>query len=80
MELTKREKYLTERVRRLCKNKEALAYVEEADGLIDDCKYLVYCTDEYEDIMDHCKGSSFPARSLKECAYFIDNEYIKCKD
>jgi hypothetical protein len=37
--------------------------VEREDGLIDDCKYMVYLEDGYEFSND---GQSFPAMSIKE--------------
>lgn len=77
-ELTQEERILTEKVRKMCKiQPQALYKVEkyEPGTLIDGCRYLVYSTDDYKDVMDHSRGASWPCRSLKECVYFVDNSY-----
>lgn len=42
---------------------------EEADDLIDNCKYLLYWTSEYTD--GECYGSCYPVRSYAEAIEFI---------
>lgn len=67
---------LTEKVKRLLSkdNKEKLGMVEEND-LIDNCKYIVYTSNEY---LFEDGGNSLPCRSLRECAEFIKNKaYLK---
>ena len=61
---------LTEKVKRLLSkdNKEKLGMVEEGDDLIDNCKYIVYTSNEY---LFEDGGNSLPCRSLRECAEFI---------
>lgn len=68
---------LIEKVKRLLskKDKEKLGMVEEENDLIDNCKYIVYTSNEYvfED-----GGNSLPCKSLKECADYIRNKaYLK---
>ena len=64
---------LTEKVKRLLSkdNKEKLGMVEEESYLIDNCKYIVYTSNEY---LFEDGGHSLPCRSLKECADFIKNK------
>lgn len=64
---------LTEKVKRLLSkdNKEKLGMVEEESDLIDNCKYIVYTSNEY---LFEDGGNSLPCRSLKECADFIKNK------
>lgn len=42
---------------------------EEDTDLVDDCKYMLYRTDEYTD--GECTGSCYPVRSINEAIYFI---------
>lgn len=42
---------------------------EEEDDLVDDCKYMLYWTDEYTD--GEYAGSCFPVRSINEAIHFI---------
>ena len=68
---------LTEKVKRLLskKDKEKLGMVEEESDLIDNCKYIVYTSNEY---LFEDGGNSLPCRSLKECADYIRNKvYLK---
>lgn len=68
---------LTEKVKRLLskKDKEKLGMVEEENDLIDNCKYIVYTSNEY---LFEDGGNSLPCRSLKECAEFIRKKaYLK---
>lgn len=67
---------LTEKVKRLLSkdNKEKLGMVEEESDLIDNCKYIVYTSNEY---LFEDGGNSLPCRSLKECADFIKNKAYK---
>lgn len=69
--------FLTEKVKRLLSkdNKEKLGMVEEENDLIDNCKYIVYTSNEY---LFEDGGNSLPCRSLRECAEFIKNKaYLK---
>lgn len=77
--LDKRTQYLTDKVRkRLPKDKQdALDYIEEADDLVDNCKYLVYYTDEYSD--GECIGSSYIVKTLSEAVEYIKNTLFKVK-
>lgn len=68
---------LTEKVKKLLskKDKEKLGTVEEENDLIDNCKYIVYTSNEY---LFENGGNSLPCRSLKECADYIRNKaYLK---
>ena len=68
---------LTEKVKKLLskKDKEKLGMVEEENDLIDNCKYIVYTSNEY---LFENGGNSLPCRSLKECADYIRNKaYLK---
>lgn len=68
---------LTEKVKRLLSkdNKEKLGMVEEENDLIDNCKYIVYTSNEY---LFEDGENSLPCRSLRECAEFIKNKaYLK---
>lgn len=68
---------LTEKVKRLLskKDKEKLGMVEEENDLIDNCKYIVYTSNEY---LFEDGGNSLPCRSLKECADYIRKKtYLK---
>lgn len=51
---------------------------EEEDDLVDDCKYMLYWTDEYTD--GECAGSCFPVRSITEAIYFIKNSLYKVEE
>ena len=55
------------------KYKDRLGDIEQADDLIDGCKYIVYTSDDYEFEDD---GNSLPCRSIGEVIYFIKNSTI----
>lgn len=44
---------------------------EEEDDLVDDCKYMLYYSDDYTD--GECYGSSYPVRSITEAIDYIKN-------
>ena len=77
--LDKRTQYLTDKVRkRLPKDKQdALDYIEEADDLVDDCRYIIYYTDEYSD--GECTGSSYIVKTLSEAVEYIKNTLFRVK-
>lgn len=68
---------LTEKVRKLVKNKDVIGSVSLYNGLIDNCKYIICCNRGYADFLEHCEKSSFPARSIKQCAELFDCAYYK---
>ena len=45
--------------------------IEEECDLIDDCKYIVYYSENYTD--GDCYGSSYPVKSITEAIDFIKN-------
>lgn len=45
--------------------------IEEEGDLIDDCKYIVYYSENYTD--GDCYGSSYPVKSITEAIDFIKN-------
>ena len=48
------------------------------DGLVDDCKYMLYYTDGYTD--GECVSSCYPVRSISEAIYFIKNCIFSIND
>ena len=48
---------------------------ELEDDLIDDCKYMLYYSDEYTD--GECYGSSYPVKSITEAIDYIKNSLYK---
>lgn len=48
--------------------------IECEDGLIEDCKYIIYTSEDYifED-----GGSDYPCKSIKEAVYFLKHSVIK---
>ena len=50
---------------------EVLEFIEEEDDLIDDCKYMLYYSDDYTD--GECYGGSYPVKSITEAIDFIKN-------
>ena len=45
--------------------------IEAEDDLVDDCKYMLYYSDDYTD--GECYGGSYPVVSISEAIYFIKN-------
>lgn len=45
--------------------------IEEENDLVDDCKYMLYYTDEFTN--GDCAGSSYPVKSITEAIDFIKN-------
>ena len=65
---------------RLPKNlKRAFGYVYQEDGLIDGCRYMIACADDYEDIIDHIPGAEFPVRSFLEAKSYLRDLYQPIK-
>lgn len=48
---------------------------ELEDDLIDDCKYMLYYSDNYTD--GECYGSSYPVKSITEAIDYIKNSLYK---
>lgn len=48
---------------------------ELEDDLVDDCKYMLYYSDEYTD--GECYGGSYPVRSITEAIDYIKNSLFK---
>lgn len=49
--------------------------ISREDELCDDCKYMVYYTDNYTD--GECSGSCYPVRSISEAVDFIKNSLFR---
>ena len=49
------------------------------DDLCDECKYMVYYTDEYTNDGE-CFGSCYPVRTISEAVDFIKNSLFKVND
>lgn len=47
------------------------------DDLVDDCKYMLYWTNEYTDSDGDGYGGSYPVRSIKEAIDFIKNSLFR---
>lgn len=50
--------------------------IEEEEDLVDDCKYMLYFSEEYTDD-GQCYGSSYPVRSITEAIDYIKNSLFK---
>ena len=50
--------------------REAVKDLEQEDGLVDDCKYMLVWSETYADAYNE-RGSCFPVKSLKEAAEFV---------
>ena len=50
---------------------ERVAFIEEEDDLIDDCKYMLYYSATYTD--GECYGGSYPVKSITEAIDYIKN-------
>lgn len=50
--------------------REAVKDLDPEDGLVDECKYMLYWSDNYADAYNE-SGSCFPVKSLKEAAEFV---------
>lgn len=61
---------LTEKVRKLVKNKDAVGCVKFCGDLINGCKYIICGNLGYADYISGCKNSCFYARSIKERRYY----------
>ena len=48
---------------------------ELEDDLVDDCKYMLYYSDNYTD--GECYGSSYPVKSITEAIDYIKNSLYK---
>lgn len=48
---------------------EAVRDLTEAYDLVEDCKYLLFYTDEYTD--GDCAGSCYPVKSISEAVEYI---------
>ena len=57
------------------KYRERVEKLEREEGLIDDCKYMLYYSDDYTD--GECYGSSYPVRSITEAIDYIKNSLYK---
>lgn len=60
------------------KYRERVSSIEIEDGLIDDCKYMLYLNDGWEFWEEGMQ--CIPVRSKKEALYFIKNEAFKIKE
>lgn len=49
--------------------------LEYESDLCNDCKFMLYWTDEYTD--GECYGSSYPVKSINEAVYFVKNNLFK---
>lgn len=54
--------------------------IEQEDGLIDDCKYMLYYTEEFTDGDGGCCGGCYPFKSISEAIDFIKNDLYKVND
>lgn len=52
--------------------------IEKEDGLVDDCKYMLYFTDEFTD--GFVEGGSYPVKSITEAIDFIKNDLFPVND
>ena len=48
---------------------------ELEDDLVDDCKYMLYYSENYTD--GECYGSSYPVKSITEAIDYIKNSLYK---
>lgn len=55
-----------------------LSNITKEDDLCDDCKYLVWWTNEFTD--GECIGSCYPVKSISEAVCFIKNSLFKVND
>lgn len=60
------------------KYRERVSSIEREDGLIDDCKYMLYLNDGWEFWEEGMQ--SIPVKSKKEALYFIKNETYKTEE
>ena len=49
--------------------------IESDIDLVDDCKYMLYYSEQYTD--GECYGSSYPVRSITEAINYIKNNLHK---
>lgn len=49
--------------------------LEAEEDLCDDCKYMLYYSEQYTD--GECYGSSYPVRSIAEAINYIKNNLHK---
>lgn len=49
--------------------------LEFEDGLVDNCRFMLYWTKEYTD--GECYGGSYPVKSITEAVYFVKNNLFK---
>lgn len=49
--------------------------IELEEDLVDDCKYMLYYTEQYTD--GDCSGSCYPVKSINEAIDFIKNSLYK---
>ena len=54
---------------------DRVAFIEAEDDLVDDCKYMLYYSDDYTD--GECYGGSYPVRSITEAIDYIKNSLYK---
>lgn len=57
---------------------DRVSKIEQEDDLIDDCKYMLYYTEEYTD--GECCGGCYPVKSISEAIDFIKNGLYKVND
>lgn len=54
---------------------ERVVKFEQEDDLVDDCKYMIYYSNDYTD--GECAGGSYPIKSISEAIDFIKNSIYK---
>ena len=54
---------------------ERVSDFEQEDDLVDDCKYMLYYSDDYTD--GECAGSCYPVKSISEAIDFIKHSIYK---
>lgn len=54
---------------------DRVAKIEEEPDLVDDCKYMLYYSDNYTD--GECYGGCYPVRNITEAVNYIKNDLSK---
>lgn len=71
-----KETFKTKLLKKLPKKyHERVSDFEQEDDLVDDCKYMLYYSDDYTD--GECAGSCYPVRTISEAIDFIKNSIYK---
>lgn len=52
--------------------------LEYETGLIDNCRFVLYWTDDYTD--GEVRGGSYPVKSITEASFFVKNNLYKVED